>query len=307
MDKISLLKSVFIFSGLSDPIVKDMSKYLKEAAFKAGKSIFLENDKADAFYIIDKGDVSISKRMGKDKEKILSMLGPGSAFGEMAFFSDSPRIADATARTDSLLYKIERKDFLDFISRESAAGLKILSALLQISMNRLEHTSRELATVYHTGKIISSGKKLEEILAQIKEELLLAVPEADDAAIYLYNEFNVEFEPASAPSAMKEVLPDDPLILELKSNPEGLLFKDFGKSGFKLAGIDNIVKSIIIAPAMKGEAMEGFLCLWSAKDADGLKNSYKLLLSSVAGQLAEAIENIHHQQEERDRQRLKSA
>jgi len=48
---------------------------------------------SDAFYIIDSGEVVISKELGPKNEKTLAVLGPGSVFGEMAFFSDSPRTA----------------------------------------------------------------------------------------------------------------------------------------------------------------------------------------------------------------------
>ena len=106
MEKVSLLKSVFVFSGLDDKSLNQMSELLVKTPFSAGQTVFNEGKSADAFYVIGSGDITISKKIGQGKEKTLSMLGPGSVFGEMAFFSDSPRIADATAKTDSILWKI---------------------------------------------------------------------------------------------------------------------------------------------------------------------------------------------------------
>ncbi|MCX5781744.1 MAG: cyclic nucleotide-binding domain-containing protein [Elusimicrobia bacterium] len=105
MNKPSLLKSVFIFEEIEDNLLNELSKQLKEVAFKSGDIVFKENDRADSFFIVDSGRVTISKQLGKEKEKILIVFTPGNVFGEMAFFSDSPRTATAKASMDSKLWK----------------------------------------------------------------------------------------------------------------------------------------------------------------------------------------------------------
>lgn len=303
MDKINLLKSVSIFNGLEDSLLRQLSGQLKEAKFAAAAQIFKEGMKADAFYIVDSGEVVISKDLGPGNEKILAVLSSGSVFGEMAFFSDSPRTAKAAARTDSKLWKIERSDFLGFIEKEPKAGLRVLEGLLQVSMERLEQTSRELATVYKTGKVISSGSGLAAIAKNILDEVLLAVPEAETASFYIYNEFNQDFDPLSAPQGACEISENSPLIAQIQANTTGSIFNDAAAAGFpKPLCVD--AKSMINAPILKEGKLLGFLIVWNTKKTGMFKNSHLLLLSAVAGQLAEAIENIKHQQEENDRKRL---
>ena len=307
MDKLSLLKSVFVFGGLEESLLVKISAHLKNTEYAQGTTVFKQDGTADAFYIVDKGEVLISKKLGPGQEKALALLGPASVFGEMAFFSDSPRTASATAKSDTVLWKIERSDFMKFISEEPKAGLRILSGLLQVSMDRLEQTSRELATIYHTGTIISSGRRLEEILKGITDELLLAIPEAEDSAVYIYNEFNDEFDPLAAGPKATQIPVTHALVKHLKEKPGGSI----------LATVESIVNvrvdifadavSLLVSPIIKESKLLGFTALWSTKIPHAFRSGQLLLAATVSSQLAEAIENVRHQQEERDRQRLRNA
>ncbi len=300
---LSLLKSVFIFKEIEDNLLNELAKQLEEVKFKAGDIVFKENDKADSFYIVDSGQVTISKQFGTEKEKILAVFAPGNIFGEMAFFSDSPRTATAKTNVDSKLWEIKREEFMRFISEQTKAGLTILSGLLKVAMERLEKTSRELATIYHTGNIISSGKSLSKIAEGIRDEIILAVPEADGAAIFLYNEFNEEYDPAAAPKNAGVIAPDSEIVKIIKLNPSGVVIEKYDEKN-KEEFLKNC-KSVLFAPILKNESLLGLMVLWNIKKENVFKDSHALLTASVGSQFAEAIENIKHQQEEKDRQRLK--
>ncbi len=307
MDKLSLLKSVFVFAGLEENLLSQITGHMKEARFGAGQEIFSEGDKADSFFIIDSGDVTIAKKLGPGHEKVLAVLTQGNVFGEMAFFSDSPRTANAVSKSDSVLLKIERDEFMQFVSAQPHAGLRILSGLLQVSMDRLEQTSRELATIYQTSKIISSGKNLQNILKETSDELLLAIPGADNAALFLYNRFNEEYDAVVAPEGIKELARKCSLVCSLAQHPSGMLVNDTASLREPLEEFLRASKSFLLAPIVKNDTLLGLVALWNSAAPNAFKNSHLLLLSSVAGQLAEAIENIQYQQEERDRQRLNDA
>lgn len=302
MDKRSLLKSVFVFSGIDDNLLDVLSGQLKESRFSSGTEIFRQSERAETFYIVDSGEVTITKRLGENQEKVLAVLGPGSVFGEMAFFSDSPRTANAVCRKDCVLWKIERPAFMQFVQDQPQAGLRILSGLLQVSMDRLDQTSRELATIYQTGKIISSGGDLRAIVAGVRDEALLAIQEADNGAVFLFNIFNEEFDPVAAPEGTPEIPPTDSLVTTLKNNPAGIISATDAYAHAFLKGS----RSMAASPMMKDGKLLGFIMLWNASPVP-FKNSHLLLLTSICGQMSEAIENLRHQQEERDRRRLNNA
>ncbi|MBP1643541.1 MAG: hypothetical protein H6Q03_2210 [Acidobacteria bacterium] len=79
-------------------------------AFAAGQEIFREGRPGAEMFIIEDGEVEISRLHGAS-EKRLSTLGPGDFFGEMALLEDRPRSATARARTDCKLLPIDASTF----------------------------------------------------------------------------------------------------------------------------------------------------------------------------------------------------
>lgn len=307
MDRIQLLKSVVVFAALPDDVLPPLADCLTERRAAPGTTIFTEGQQADAFFIIERGEVAVTKTIGKDHEKVLSVLGPGSIFGEMAFFSDSPRTANALVRSDTVLWQIARKDFIQFVSHRPDTGLVILSALMQVAMQRLEETSRELATVYQTGNIISSGRQMNEIVGAVRDELLLALPAADNGAIFLYNEFNEEFDPVAAPESTATIGTCDPLIVTLKEKRAGMITAHTDEIRHLKEGLLRTARSALIVPVQRETVLLGILVYWNSQKENAFGSSHLHLAESVAGQLASAIENLRYQQEEQDRRRLNDA
>lgn len=67
-----------------------------------GDILFREGDPSDAMYVVKSGKISITKNKG-DKDIELASLNPGQMFGEMAFFDNQPRSANAKAAADSVV------------------------------------------------------------------------------------------------------------------------------------------------------------------------------------------------------------
>jgi GAF domain-containing protein len=174
-------------------------------------------------------------------------------------------------------------------------------------MERLEQTSQELATIYQTGKIISSGKSLTQIIREVQEELLLAIPEANAAATFVYNQFNEDFDPAGAAEGTKEIGQQHPLVNALLQNPSGMVMHCPEDIAAVRDDSFNNASSLLAIPFFNNNRMEGFILLWNTNTGSMFKNSHQVLVAAVGSQLAAAIENIRYQQEERDRQRLNNA
>lgn len=306
MDMIALLQSVPVFSGLEESTLRQFAAHMKQETVPAGSEIFAEQAPADSFYMIESGEIAITKRLGPGQEKLLAQLGRGGVFGEGTFFSDCKRSAAAQAKTASVLWKINRADFTRFILEQPADGIKVLSGLLRITMERLEQTSRELATTYQASQIISRSDGVTAITREIIAELLLAVPEADHAAAFMYNEFNLEFDPIVAPASAKEIAPSHPMLAQMKERLCAVIYRP-GETGFPHEDFISAAKSVLLTPLVKAGKVLGFILLWNENRTGAFKNNHALLTAAVANQLAEAAENIRYRQEERDRQRLNNA
>ena len=109
MDKIWHLKRFNFFTCLSQSEMVDFSRITIEKRFSKKEMIFLPGDKGDKVYLQKSGVVKLSKYSDHGKEVILSMVNPGEIFGEMALIDDSPRSADAMAKTDCVLAAVDER------------------------------------------------------------------------------------------------------------------------------------------------------------------------------------------------------
>lgn len=113
----------------------------------SGKVLFRENDEGDLMYIIQEGNVRISKQID-GKEHILAVLGKGDFFGEMAIVNRSPRTATATAVGTVHLLSFNREGFLGMIEKNARIALNIIDKLcrrLQQADLQIHHLVRKNA------------------------------------------------------------------------------------------------------------------------------------------------------------------
>src|SRR5260370_9592420 len=105
------LAAIPLFRQLSSDELEKISGLMVKVSYKAGDTIFLENEPGDALYVIDSGRVRIWVRDGDANEVTLSELEPGNFFGEMSVLDGGKRSANATAITDTSLHCLRREEF----------------------------------------------------------------------------------------------------------------------------------------------------------------------------------------------------
>ena len=88
------------FAELLHAELRKLERTPEQRAFRPGDVILREGEFGDGIYVLHEGSVQISTALpGKDR-RVLSMLGPGTFFGEMAVIDEGPRSATAVAATD---------------------------------------------------------------------------------------------------------------------------------------------------------------------------------------------------------------
>jgi CRP/FNR family transcriptional regulator, cyclic AMP receptor protein len=134
--------------GQGDASMADNTLFTKYGiVVDSGKMIFHENDDGDKMYIIQEGNVRISKIIG-DKEHILAVLGKGDFFGEMAIVNRSRRTATATAVGTVHLLAFDREGFLGMVEKNARIALNIIDKLcrrLQQADMQIHHLVRKSA------------------------------------------------------------------------------------------------------------------------------------------------------------------
>ena len=116
-----------------------------ERTLTGGEYLFREGESADYGYVVKTGQIEIVKS-GVDGEIILTELGPGSLFGEMALIDGSPRSAGARASVDSSVTEVRSDTFNQYIRNNPDAAVRVMKTLagqLRSANTDLAHVSKD--------------------------------------------------------------------------------------------------------------------------------------------------------------------
>jgi CRP-like cAMP-binding protein len=127
------LPPIPLFSELPADAFADVLGALKLVRKRAGDVIIAEGEPGQAFYVLARGAVRVTKRDVQGQVLPLATLHDGSIFGEMALVSASPRTATVTAESDCDLLEFDR-DALAVVARDVAT---IARALDKFTRERL--------------------------------------------------------------------------------------------------------------------------------------------------------------------------
>ena len=108
-------------------------------SFGPGGEVVAQGEDGDELFIVLTGQVRIHSG-----ETVLTRLGPGEHFGEMALVDKAPRSASVSADEESELLVIHRRDFFDIVRKDHDVAVKLLWSFLGVLTERLRNTSREL-------------------------------------------------------------------------------------------------------------------------------------------------------------------
>ncbi len=127
-----------------------MSRLLKNfgTVIAAGEYIFHEGDQPDALYLIHRGKIQITKRMG-DEEKILKILNEGEFVGEMAVIDSLTRSASAVALEECELIRMEKASFDKTINKNHKFAMSFIHCL----SDRLRFTNESVSTLYQLNQL----------------------------------------------------------------------------------------------------------------------------------------------------------
>jgi CRP-like cAMP-binding protein len=98
--------------------------------YEAGEVIIHEDDVGETAYVINQGQVEVSKELQGQKVH-LAYLGVGETFGEMSMIDEKPRSATVTAVTETLVCEIQRDDFFNSFQTDPKVALQLLKVLFE--------------------------------------------------------------------------------------------------------------------------------------------------------------------------------
>ena len=128
LEELRILAAVPIFAPLPGGSLEHVAARLVPLRVEPGTVIVREGDAGDRFYIVVEGEIDVSQY-----GRTISELVAGGYFGEIALLRDVPRTATVTARTDAVLYALDRDEFLAAVTghpQSAEAAETIMSARL---------------------------------------------------------------------------------------------------------------------------------------------------------------------------------
>jgi CRP/FNR family transcriptional regulator len=137
------LKSVTLLQDLDDAALTIFAGLLVQREAPAGAVIFRERDESDALYLVEAGEVVISKHVQDSLDIVLTTFCKGDFFGEMGLFDAGPRSATAQTKGGSLLWRLDRRAFLHILSDHPEIAAKICYRLVSVFIERLRSTNEQ--------------------------------------------------------------------------------------------------------------------------------------------------------------------
>ncbi len=121
----------------SRPEKKDM--YL---SYEDNRIVFLENEIGDNLYIIQSGEIKITKILN-GQEVLLGVLKQGDIFGEMAILENKPRNANAITNGPVTLIPVSKQNFDSLVRQHPELAARIISIL----SDRIWFIHKQISTI----------------------------------------------------------------------------------------------------------------------------------------------------------------
>lgn len=162
------LESSKLFSGLPPADLDLLSKSVQELTFPAGKVIFTEGDNGDGLYVVRQGRVQVSALVTENDRRILSRIGPGDFFGEMAVVDNEPRSATVTTEERTIVYFIPRPVMVRVLQSSPRLAVNLVR---EFSMRLREFNRQYIHEVLQAERLTLVGRFTRSIVHDFKNPL----------------------------------------------------------------------------------------------------------------------------------------
>ena len=105
--QLELLSAIGMFAPLARTDLERVAGQLGRIQVSGGDEVLRQGDVGDCFYVIDSGTFEVSV-----DGRVITSLGEGDHFGEIALLHDVPRTASVRATSDGAMWALNQEEFL---------------------------------------------------------------------------------------------------------------------------------------------------------------------------------------------------
>jgi CRP-like cAMP-binding protein len=124
VEQMLLLKSLPLFSRISEPPLLEIAGALKKHRAKAGETIIQKGDVGTSLFIVVAGCVRIH-----DDLRTLAFLDRGQIFGELSVVDREVRMASATAEVETQIYRLDQDALFEIMAEQPELAAALMKEL----------------------------------------------------------------------------------------------------------------------------------------------------------------------------------
>jgi CRP/FNR family transcriptional regulator, cyclic AMP receptor protein len=119
-----------VLAGLTPEHRRRVLAAARRRRFRRGEVVFHHGDPADAFHLVERGRVAVRATSPRGAQLLLSVLGPGRSFGELALVGErTPRSATITALEPTETLVLHRLQFEQLRAHQPSVDRYLVAAL----------------------------------------------------------------------------------------------------------------------------------------------------------------------------------
>jgi len=147
-----LLAKVELFSELDDHELERVAEVTQIRELEKDEAVFHAGDPAEAVFVVSEGKVKVVVTSTDGKDFILTVLGAGQVFGEMALLESMPRSATVITASSVELLVLHRDDFHRLLNSTPSISRKLM-AILSRRLRRANSKMESLAYMDVAGRL----------------------------------------------------------------------------------------------------------------------------------------------------------
>src|SRR5215471_4367233 len=129
VQRLQLLRRVWLFSGLDENELASIAAVARERTCQKGEVLVRQGDSSGDLFSVVQGRLKVGSVAGEGAEVLLSVVGPGDVFGEIALLDEEPRSATVVAAEPCRLLVVPRAAFRPLLRDLPTLALRLLQIL----------------------------------------------------------------------------------------------------------------------------------------------------------------------------------
>jgi CRP/FNR family cyclic AMP-dependent transcriptional regulator len=161
-DKLGYLSDIELFQDLSPKEMAELDRVTTITNVPKGRVFYQPEEMGEVLFIIKKGQVQLYRISPEGKKLVISTLGPGTLFGEMALLGQQMHNTFAEAVEDCQICVMSRTDLERLILNKPQVALRVL----EVTGKRLREAETRLEDLAFKG----IPARLASLLLRLSEE-----------------------------------------------------------------------------------------------------------------------------------------